>query len=183
MVGTRKDPDTNKCEQCTHDNRGKRWGDAWGCFCLHSQGKYFATVPVSCKVISATRKRSKRSRGKIGTHQAHCTSSAGPGIAPSRAPQQVPNPGVINTPLSRQAPACAVPWGSLSLHELLVPKSAHPTLSIKIMTVYPSSTIQEELFCRMFLFQYKVKHHWGSFVPRPWLWEKRLCRKINSHWA
>lgn len=42
------------------------------------------------------------------------------------------------------------------------------------------------MFCRTFLFQYKVKCHLGSFVLivlRPWLWEKRLCRKINSHWA
>lgn len=140
---------------------------------------FFCVVPP-IGVISATSKRSKRSRWKISTHRAHCTSSAGPSVAPSRAPQQVPNPGVINTPLSRRAPACAVPWGSLSLHELLVPKSAHPTLSIKMITVYPSSTTQEELFCRMFLFQYKVKHHLGSFVPRPWLWEKRLWKSIAT---
>lgn len=141
---------------------------------------FFFCVVLPISVIPATVERNKRRRGKIGTHRARRTSSTRPRVAPYTAPQQVPNWGVRNTPLSPPTTRLGSTRGKLIFARMTC--SCRATLSIKIITVYPSSTISEELFCRMFLFQYEVKCCLGSFMLKPWLCEKSLCRKINSHW-
>lgn len=171
---------TSECEQRTHDSKGR--GGAMYAAVLAPTHREIVWSSVSCKVFfpmksvfylpfdienllwfssalfflyrcySCHHEKKWEEERKNRHPPSTLHPSAGPRVAPRTAPQ-APSPGVRNTPRSPQAPAWAVARGSLSLHEWLVPKSSHPTHSIKIITVYPSSTIPEELFCRMFLFR------------------------------